>query len=190
MTSIWRPYVIDLTAFFFLKAGARRTEKRHRHAVAVPPHPWLFLFQGDSPPMIPIVELLEHKDETRPTLREMETCVVSLCSGSFVRIPPWFSVGGALQVARFKNARFVLVEDNGQVLAMANTETLEVAPSAQVLRRTASPVTLRMKPETTWREGLAILRRTGLEAMLVANESLLVGVITRDTLERIEASQS
>jgi hypothetical protein len=140
--------------------------------------------------MIPIVQLREGQSESRPTLRDMETCVVSLCSGSFVRIPPWFSVGGSLQVARYKNARFVLVEDNGQVIAMASTQTLAVAPSAQVLRKASSPVTLRMKPETTWRDGLAMLRRTGLEAMLVANETLLVGIITRDTLERIEASQS
>lgn len=137
-------------------------------------------------PIIPVAELRDGKSESRPTLRDQDTYVVSLCSGAFVRVPPWFSVGGALELARHRNARFVLVEDRGSIGAIADDRQLAAAPSTSIVCREASPVGPRLGPEVTWRQALSVMRQGGHRLLLVGNERTIAGVVTFEALERFE----
>lgn len=138
--------------------------------------------------VIPVREIREGTSESRQTLENVDTFVVSLCSGSFVRVPPWFSIGGARELARFKNTRHVLVVQNGDVRGLVDENTLATAPLSDVVTRWCRQTSLRVAPETGWRDALDLMRKANSDWLLVGAENFVVGIVLRAELEEAEAA--
>jgi CBS domain-containing protein len=96
-----------------------------------------------------------------------------------VKLPPWFTVERAIQVARFKRVEHVLVEERGQVSGAVALEALVSAPLHELIGARVKRSTLSVPADAPLTAAAALMSSEGLDCLPVVRGGLLVGILTR-----------
>jgi CBS domain-containing protein len=94
-------------------------------------------------------------------------------------------VGSALRLSASKRIHHFLVIDDGSLTGIVCQEDLRLARQSSLVGECMSSPVLCIGPETTLREAADIMQENSVGCLPVVTGAFLVGLITRDKLERM-----
>lgn len=110
--------------------------------------------------------------------------VADLMTNGFVKVPSWFTVAAARQVARLKKVDYVLVVEREAVVGLVTGAHLAAAAPTELLARCMSPCTSWLAPENSVDDAWQLMIAQDLACVPVASGAVLMGVITRQDSAR------
>jgi CBS domain-containing protein len=104
-----------------------------------------------------------------------------------VAVPPWITVGAARRVAALKRVQQMMVEQDGRWLGTICSPDLDDAAERELVSARMRRPTTFVDPTTPAAQALRLLDRDGVDWLPVVAGALLVGLVTREALQRAVA---
>ena len=104
--------------------------------------------------------------------------VADVMSTTFVRVPVWFTIAQATQVAALKGVSHLLVEEHGRVSGSVGVSALLQAPGQDSVGRWTSRSQSSLAPDLALQEAERRLRAEGVTCLPVVAGGLLVGTVS------------
>jgi CBS domain-containing protein len=107
--------------------------------------------------------------------------VMKACTAA---VPAWLSVAAARKVAVLKAVDHLLVEQDGRLTGIVSGMDLDAASDETPVGALARSVSLSVRPTTSLAHARALMLKIGVGCLPVFAGTWLVGMITRDVIER------
>jgi predicted transcriptional regulator len=112
-------------------------------------------------------------------------CVAEVMGTELFTLTPDTVVGSALRLAANKRIHHFLVIEEGSLTGIVCQADLQQARTSAMVGECMSSPVLCIGPETTLKEAADIMQENAVGCLPVVTGAFLVGVITRDKLERM-----
>jgi CBS domain-containing protein len=110
--------------------------------------------------------------------------VCDVMSAGVPAVPPWLSVEAARKVAALKAVDHLLVEQEGRLTGIVSGIDLDAASGETSVGALARPLTPSARPTTPLARARDLMRENGVGCLPVFAGVWLVGLVTRDAVER------
>ena len=99
-------------------------------------------------------------------------------------VPPWITVAAARRVATMKAVDHLLVAEDGRLMGLVSTLDLDAAPPEDTVGACARRPPLCLDPSAPAERARHVMVKNRLGALPVVAGCMLVGLVTRDAVER------
>jgi len=107
--------------------------------------------------------------------------VMSACAAA---VPPWLSVAAARKIVLLKAVDHLLVEQGGRLTGIVSGIDLDAASGEVAVGALARPLTLSVRPTTPLARARHLMLKNGVGCLPVFAGVWLLGLVTRDAVER------
>ena len=115
---------------------------------------------------------------------EAQASVVDVMITSAPAVPPWIPVRAARQVAELKATAHLLVEENGRLLGLVRMSDLGSASDDEPIAAWSSSAAVFVGPHTSVARAREMMLKNATSCLPVIAGAFLVGLVTRDGVER------
>lgn len=122
--------------------------------------------------------------DTDVTTNDREIVMAEIMSTDLAAIPPWISMDAARKIAALKKAEHLLVEDQGQLVGVVSGADLVSAPAADTVGAWTTLARISVTPMTSVARARHLMTKNRLPCLPVLAGAFLVGLVTRDAVER------
>jgi CBS domain-containing protein len=138
-----------------------------------------FIHQKEAPSAQPFGGAAEQDGVTA-----LQASVADVMITSAPAVPPWITVRAARRVAELKASAHLLLEENGRLLGLLRTGDLAAASDDDPVAAWASQAALFVGPNTPVERARQMMLKNATSCLPVVAGAFLVGLVTRDGVER------
>jgi CBS domain-containing protein len=115
---------------------------------------------------------------------EREIVTAEIMTTDLAAIPSWISMAAARKIAALKKAEHLLVEDHGQLVGVVSGMDVVAAPAEDTVGAWTTRARISVSPMTSLARARHLMAKNRLPCLPVLAGSFLVGLVTREAVER------